>query len=420
MPRRSRDAAINAYILGVWVAVGVLGVIAWRLVGLGAFGTVALLAALATASSWVGFHIERGVQFSAGHIAVLAAIAMAPPLGAAVVGLFMGLAADRRVPVRNRVFNGGMWALVPIIAALGYGLIGGSHHLDEIDGLSGLIFHVGAPLLLVDILQTVLNAYLLAGVIRLSNDTPVLTVMRGLLLGSGVTTMGYGLIAFLLVVLWQPGGLGPSSVILILMPLLGARWAYRQYGEERAARERTLRVLVAAVETKAPHLAGHSDRVAALSARMAEGLGLGPVDVRDIEVAGMLHDLGQVALPRPVIRAGDLNDPLFRSYGRRGANLLRGVSFLAGSLDGIAHHAEPGARPWSTEPGHGAGQLASHIVHVADTYDLLTEVADHGAPPIPPQEALARLRLELPAADAELVDVLSRALARTPPSGAGE
>ena len=95
-----------------------------------------------------------------------------------------------------------------------------------------------------------------------------------------------------MVVLWGPAGLGWASVFLILPPLLVAQWAYGQYSEEVKGHERALDVLVAAVEAKAPHLVGHSGRVAELSASMAEHLGLRAQLVADVRVAGMLHDLG--------------------------------------------------------------------------------------------------------------------------------
>ncbi len=162
------------------------------------------------------------------------------------------------------------------------------------------------------------------------------------LLGStGPAYLGYGAIAFLLVVLWQPARVGPASVALVLPPLLVARWAYLQYAEEFKGHERALHVLVAAVEAKAPHLTGHSERVADLSARMAEHLGLRGQVVADTRVAGMLHDLGQTTLPTPLVRGGEgTGGDLVRSYPARGAELLRDLSFLSGSLDAISRHRE--------------------------------------------------------------------------------
>ena len=124
--------------------------------------------------------------------------------------------------------------------------------------------------------QCLLNALMLGGVLRIATGTPLRTQMLKLLGTTGLAYIGYGVIGFLFVVLWIPARVGWFSAVLVLAPLFVARWAFVQYGDELRAHERTLRALVTAVETKEPHNAGHSERVAQLSEWIAEALGLGP------------------------------------------------------------------------------------------------------------------------------------------------
>ena len=109
-----------------------------------------------------------------------------------------------------------------------------------------------------------------------------------------------------------------------------AEWAYRQYAEEVKGHERALHVLVAAVEAKAPHLDGHSTRVADLSASMAEQLGLRSQAVADARVAGMLHDLGLTTLPTGLVpdRRGQQPD---RGLPLPGVQLLQGLASCSGA-----------------------------------------------------------------------------------------
>lgn len=419
VPRWSRDAATTLYIAGLWVVAFALALLSWRTSGLERVSATLMLAGLAVLSWWLGASaIESNIKFSAGHVAVLASVALVGPLGAGLVGLSMTLLADRRLPMRNRLFNSAMWSSLAMVGGLVYVAIGGETDPARMDGATTLLFSVGLPLVIVDVIQTILNALLLAGVLKVSEGALVRPVLFRLLSTSGVTAVGYGVLSFLLVVLWLPIGLGAFSAVLILVPMLGAWWAYQQYGEERSARERTLDALVAAIETKAPHLAGHSHRVAGMSHVMAESLGLGPGDVRDVRIAGMLHDVGLVALPTAVVQSGRTDDPVFRSYARRGAHLLREVSFLSGALDGIAHHNDPGRSTLGAPAGssHLDG-LAARVVHIADTYDLLTTVGSDDEPPVARAEAIARLRGSVPPGDAELVDALVVALARHPEAG---
>ena len=81
--------------------------------------------------------------------------------------------------------------------------------------------------------------------------------------------------------------------------------------------------------------------------------------------------------------------PRCASYPARGARLLRGLSFLSGALDAIAHHRDAVA-PRGT--GDASSGLPALIVGLADEYDLLTEVGTPDGGPGREDEALAVLR----------------------------
>ena len=160
----------------------------------------------------------------------------------------------------------------------------------------------------------------------LSAGVPLQLQLRRHAHGSGPTQFAYGIIAFLVVIMWLPGELGPVAVLVALAPLAGARWALLQYGEERDARERALGALVTAIETRAPALEGHSGRVSAMAALMAQELGLGPKEVADVRTAGLLHDLGRV-----VVAPGQEGTDQAGSAALRGAAMLQSLPFLAGA-----------------------------------------------------------------------------------------
>lgn len=50
-------------------------------------------------------------------------------------------------------------------------------------------------------------------------------------------------------------------------------------------------------DVKVPHLQGHSRQVARLAAGAARRLGLATAEVRQVEIAGSLHDVGRVGSP---------------------------------------------------------------------------------------------------------------------------
>jgi HD-GYP domain-containing protein (c-di-GMP phosphodiesterase class II)/DNA-binding CsgD family transcriptional regulator len=64
--------------------------------------------------------------------------------------------------------------------------------------------------------------------------------------------------------------------------------------------DRSLRVLADFVDLKSPWTRGHSPRVAELARSAALGAGLGAPVVREVELAGLVHDLGRVGVENGV------------------------------------------------------------------------------------------------------------------------
>lgn len=409
-PSRAGQVRAIAYI-GTVAALG-LGLTAAAVIvdGVELDTTLAVLGMLAVLTWWSGpIVVEDRVRLSFSSIVLLAAMGLVGPAGAGLVGIMLGPLQRGSVPLRARVFNTGMSATLGVLGATAYLAAGGRHDSSGLLGAWEILRGIGLPILLADLVQVAANLLLLTGVLRVVRRVPMRAQMAQLVRTSGAGYLGYGIIAFLLIVLWQPGELGPASIVLVLAPLLVARWAYLQYAEEFKAHERALHVLVAAVETKAPHLVGHSARVAELSAHMAEHLGLRSHAVADIRKAGMLHDLGQTTLPTALVRGGEAaGGDLVRSYPARGVEVLRDLSFLAGSLDAIAHHREPAAHRAGGDP---AG-LPARIVGIADEYDLVTEVGTPDGARLRPEEALRRLG-ETGPASADLLRALEHAVSRT-------
>lgn len=335
------------------------------------------------------------IHFTADNVVVLAAIPIVGPLGAGVVGLVMAALTRRRIPVVRRVFNMAMASSSAMVGGLAYDLVGGSLDMVGLSGAMPLIWHVGLPIVVADAANLVANALLVAGVIRLTVGVPLQLQLVDMLTSSGPTQFAYGIIAFLVVIMWLPGELGPVAILVALVPLAGARWALLQYGEERTARERALGALVSAIETRAPELEGHSARVSALAAVMAQDLGLGPKEVADVRTAGLLHDLGRV-----VVAPGREGEDEVTSARLRGATMLQDLPFLRGAsslMEEIARADLDDAPP----------SLAADLVRVADEYDLVR----HGAHPVTARDAFEGLRTLREDAQGERVfQALSRAL----------
>jgi len=104
---------------------------------------------------------------------------------------------------------------------------------------------------------------------------------------------------------------------------------------ERERRERILRdlvrTLVAVVDRRDPYSAYHSERVAEVARAVAAEMGLSPLEVETVEIAGAVMNLGKISVPTAVLtKTGPLTDDelkLVRDSVLTSADLVENVAF---------------------------------------------------------------------------------------------
>jgi response regulator RpfG family c-di-GMP phosphodiesterase len=145
----------------------------------------------------------------------------------------------------------------------------------------------------------------------------------------------------------------------------------------RAAMIAVLDEVVHAAEAKDPHRAGHSRRVAALAREIALALGLDAATVDQVRVAGLLHDVGALALSDTLwVKHGALTAAEYadvKSHIERGLALLAPVRHLGPVLDFIRDHHE--AWDGTGYPRGLRGEAISiggRVLAAADAYVALT------------------------------------------------
>jgi putative nucleotidyltransferase with HDIG domain len=156
--------------------------------------------------------------------------------------------------------------------------------------------------------------------------------------------------------------------------------------------------LANALEAKDPYTRGHSERVGALSRRIALAMGLPPADVETIAQGGLLHDIGKIGVPEPVLRKHGALDAGEWSVMRRhpliGAQIVAPFECLAGAAVVIRHHHERWDGSGYPDGLVGAAiPLGARIVAVADVFDALTSARPYRAA-LSRQAALQHLMTE--------------------------
>jgi diguanylate cyclase (GGDEF)-like protein/putative nucleotidyltransferase with HDIG domain len=153
-------------------------------------------------------------------------------------------------------------------------------------------------------------------------------------------------------------------------------------GMELETKERAVSIiyaLAATVDAKDHYTYGHSKKVSQYAVGMAEAMRLTPERVAVIRAAGLLHDIGKIAVPDSILnKAGPLTDEEWepiKAHPELGMEILKHVIDLVNVLPGILHHHErfdghgyPGALKGEEIP------LEARVLAIADAYDAITSM----------------------------------------------
>lgn len=332
---------------------------------------------------------SRSLAWSAASIASLAGVVLTGPVGGALVGCCTLLSIRRGPSLPQRLFNTAMFALSAYLAGRVFLLFGGHAGTPQPSSFPGIV----GPFVAADVVHVAVNFALLGGVLWLTTD-PGASGRADLHLKLIVTDLGYSAFGLLTAALWQV--LGPFAPILMLIPLLVARWAVAQFAAQQRAYEATVGALCQAVETKDVYTRGHSERVSRGAVMIAREIGMRPDRVEALRMAGMLHDVGKLGVPTTVLqKSGKLTDDEFAAiqlHPMRGLDIVREIGFLDEALAGIMHHHERiDGRGYPMGLAGDEIPEFARVLCVSDAFDAMTSTRSYrGARPVP--EAIAELR----------------------------
>lgn len=144
----------------------------------------------------------------------------------------------------------------------------------------------------------------------------------------------------------------------------------------------------------------HATRLAEWAVRVGEELGLGEEELRDIEYASMLHDIGKVGVPDQILfKPGRLTDDEFeqiKKHPEYGWAILRAVPGLESvSLVVLHHHERMDGRGYPAGLEGDQIPLGSRIVCVVDAFDAMLSSRSYRKG-LGIEEALRRLRESSP------------------------
>ncbi|MBW2559670.1 MAG: HD-GYP domain-containing protein [Deltaproteobacteria bacterium] len=138
----------------------------------------------------------------------------------------------------------------------------------------------------------------------------------------------------------------------------------------------TFQSLVTSIQLRDHYTERHSVNVTGIAVKAAEALNCSEKEIESIRIAGMLHDIGKIAIPDKILlKEGRLTEEeytIIKEHPTIGENILKAVALMDTERKIILHHHER----WDGKgyPDGLSGKeipLLSRILSVADSFDAM-------------------------------------------------
>ncbi len=238
--------------------------------------------------------------------------------------------------------------------------------LDPAQGISGRVAQTGQPLIICDVGQD-------PGFVPVSYPiTSLLCVPMTL----GRKTMGT------INVSDKPDGKEFTTYDLKLILAIAAEAAValenaRLFAEVKDLFLSAVKSLVMAIDAKDPYTHLHSLRVSEVAAILSEELGLPALEVEQIKLAGLLHDVGKIGVPEQVLLKPDKLTPheweAMKQHPLHSVHILEQVKQFSHLVKWVRHeHEHYDGTGYPDRLKGDAIPLSSRIIAVADAFDAIT------------------------------------------------
>ena len=352
---------------------------------------VVVLLVLTFLSSIAPLKTRHGAALTVGLAPLFGALLLLPPWALMCVAAFGTI--DERIPGRSVswsrfIFPRGMFAFVYGIPSLVlYGLGLEQPHA---------VWVIALPLMVVVIVA--LNDAFVAGFLSLLQDVSFWRTAKNAVAGSWLTYVALPIVGYLIfTLLMTHSPVGKLVVFLLYGPLL----VYRTSLQKQNRLDQWLRdsfiMQSRVVDKRDGQTFGHSQRVGEMCEAVARLMHMSDEDCNTIRVAGILHDLGKIAIPDSILlKPGKLTPEeyeIIKTHPTEGAQILAEHPEQKDVAEIVMHHHER----WD-----GVGYpdklksdqipIGSRIVNACDAFDTITQARVFRPTVKTPAEAITELR----------------------------
>ena len=164
---------------------------------------------------------------------------------------------------------------------------------------------------------------------------------------------------------------------LFMVPLYLARYSFSKYAETRELFFGTVSALSQAIDAKDGFTRGHADRVSRIAGAIARDMGMPEKQIEQIELAGLLHDIGKIGVEDKILmkpmRLDQDEQELMRRHPIYGASILEPSAALRPLVPLVLSHHENFDGSGYPEGLKGEEiPIGARIIIVADAYEAMT------------------------------------------------
>jgi putative nucleotidyltransferase with HDIG domain len=157
-----------------------------------------------------------------------------------------------------------------------------------------------------------------------------------------------------------------------------------------------IKVLSQAIEAKDPYTRGHCSRVGKLAKAIAENLNYSPKQLKNLELAAFLHDIGKIGIKGAVLnKRGRLTEEEMKHVKLHtviGENIIKAVEWCRKFIPVIrSHHEMFSGEGYPDGLKADSIPLDARILGIADAFDAMTSKRPYRNA-LPLDEALRRIK----------------------------
>jgi len=146
--------------------------------------------------------------------------------------------------------------------------------------------------------------------------------------------------------------------------------------ESPAMREKTIHRIIESLHEKNPYEREHGRNVGGLCKKMGRALNFSPTQINDLHIAGILHDIGKIAIDSSIINhPGILSEKDWietKRHTELGYRILGAVNDMVPIAEIVlAHHENWDGTGYPKGLAGGQIPITARIIRIADSYDAM-------------------------------------------------